>query len=60
MTCMERAGRAREGLSPGEPLGTAHLLLGLLRVREGLAAQALARLGVTEHQVWAVALRDDP
>lgn len=34
-------------------IGTEHLLLGLLRERESLAAQALAKLGVTIEQVHA-------
>lgn len=34
-------------------IGTEHLLLGLLRERESLAAQALAKLGVTIEQVRA-------
>ena len=32
-------------------LGTEHLLLGLVRQREGIGAQVLSNLGIEEHQV---------
>jgi ATP-dependent Clp protease ATP-binding subunit ClpA len=62
--CMPIAPRLKQALAhaldlaAGEPLSDQHVLLGILRVPDSVAARALAELGVTFEAARAVATAD--